>query len=72
MIYQTYYDKACIQEVLQFCSDKVNPDNFNSEDPSIDSNLKNLLCQLNNLSEKENNDNVNIPDCKYRDVSYVP
>ena len=34
----------------------------------IDPNLKNLLCQLNNLSEKENNENL--PNCKYRDISY--
>ena len=25
---------------------------------------------LNNLSEKENNDNENLPNCTYRDVSY--
>ena len=28
------------------------------------------LCQLNNLSEKENSNSENLPDCKYRDVSY--
>ena len=33
-------------------------------------NLKNLLCQLNNIFEKENNDNENLPNCKYRDISY--
>ena len=25
---------------------------------------------MNNLSEKETNDNENLPNCKYRDVSY--
>ena len=38
----------------------------------IDPNLKSLLCQLNNLSEKENIDNENLPNCKYRDISYFP
>ena len=28
------------------------------------------LCQLNNLSEKENSNSESLPDCKYRDVSY--
>ena len=36
----------------------------------MDPNLKNLLCQLNNLFEKENIDNENLPNCKYRDISY--
>ena len=36
----------------------------------MDPNLKNLLCQLNNLSEKENIDNENLPNCEYRDISY--
>ena len=29
-----------------------------------------FLCQLNNLSEKENHGNENLPNCKYRDKSY--
>ena len=29
-----------------------------------------FLCQLNNLSEKENHGNENLPNCKYRDISY--
>ena len=27
---------------------------------------------MNNLSEKENNDNENLPNCEYRDISYFP
>ena len=30
----------------------------------------NLFCQLHNLSEKRNIDNENLPNCKYRDISY--
>ena len=30
----------------------------------LDPNLKNLLCQLNNLYEQDANDNENLPDCK--------
>ena len=60
----------CFQEILQFCSKKVNPNNINSELSSIDPNLKIFLCQLNNLSEQETNSNENLPNCKYRDVSY--
>ena len=37
---------------------------------SIDSNLKNILYQLNNLSDTDTNDNENLPNFKYRDVSY--
>ena len=48
-----WYCKACIQEILPFWSKKVNS-NIRSDHPSsIDPNLKNLLCQLNNLSEQD-------------------
>ena len=29
-----------------------------------------FLCQLNNLSEKENQGNENLPNCKYRDKRF--
>ena len=60
---ETWYCKAFIQEILPFC--KINLGN-----PSIDPHLKNLLCQLNNLSEKESNENENPPKCKYWHISY--
>lgn len=47
-------DKACIQEILEVCREKANLNNFNSEHASIYRNLKNLLCQLINLSKKIN------------------
>ena len=62
--------RTCIHEILPFCNKKINPNKINLDNASIDPNLKNLLCQLNNLSEKENNDNENLPKCKYRDISY--
>ena len=49
---------------------EINQNIMNLGNAGIDSNLKNLLCQLNNLSEKENIDNENLPNCKYRDISY--
>ena len=36
----------------------------------FDPNLKILLCQLYNLSEKENYENEKLRNCKYRDISY--
>ena len=67
---ETWYCKTCIHEILPFCNKKINPNKINLGNVGIDPNLKNLLCQLNNLTEKENNDNENLPNCKYRDISY--
>ena len=67
---ETWYCKTCIQEILPFCNKKINLNKINLGNAGIDPNLKNLLCQLNNLSEKENIDNENLPNCKYRDISY--
>ena len=67
---ETWYCKTCIQEILPFCNKKINQNIINLGNAGIDPNLKNLLCQLNNLSEKENIDNENLPNCKYRDISY--
>ena len=67
---ETWYCKTCIQEILPFCNKKINQNIINLGNAGIDSNLENLLCQLNNLSEKENIDNENLPNCKYRDISY--
>ena len=67
---ETSYCKTCIHEILPFCNKKINPNKINLGNAGIDLNLKNLLCQLNDLSEKENNDNENLPNCKYRDVGY--
>ena len=67
---ETWYCKTCIQEILPFCNKKINPNKINLGNAGIDPNLKNLLCQLNNLPEKENIDNDSLPNCKYRDISY--
>ena len=67
---KTWYCKTCIQEILPFCNKKINQNIINLGNAGIDPNLKNLLCQLNNLSEKENIDNENLPNCKYRYISY--
>ena len=67
---ETWYCKTCIDEILPFCNKKINPNKINLGNAGIDPNLKNLLCQLNNLSEKKNNDNENLPNCKYRGISY--
>ena len=48
----------------------MNPNNINLGNAGINPSLKFFLCQLNNPSEKENNDNENLPNCKYRDISY--
>ena len=66
---ETWYCKTGIQEILPFCNKGINPNKINLGHASIDSNLKNLLCQLNNLPEKENIDNENLPNRKYRDIS---
>ena len=67
---ETWYCKTRVQEILPFCKKKMNPNIIILGNASIDPNLKDLLCQLNNLSEKENIDNENLPNCKYRDISY--
>ena len=67
---ETWFCKTCIQDIFPFCNKKINLNRINLGNASIGPDLKNLLCQLNNLSEKENNDNENLPNCKYRDKSY--
>ena len=67
---ETWYCETCIYEILPFCNKKIKPDKINIDKFGIGPNLTNLLCQLNNLSEKENNDNENMTNCKYRDKSY--
>ena len=67
---ESWYCKACIQDILPFCSKKVNSNTSSDHLRSIDPNLKKILCQLNNLSEQDTNNNENLPNCKHRDVSY--
>ena len=67
---ETWYCKTCIQEILPFSNKKINPNTIILGNAGIDPNLKNLLCQLNNRSEKENIDNENLTNCKYRDIYY--
>ena len=64
------YCKTCIHEILPLYNKNINPNKINLGNVGIDPNLTNLLCQLNNLSEKENSYNENLPNCKYRDISY--
>lgn len=47
-----------------------NPNKISLDNADIDPNLKNLLRQLNDISEKETNDNENLPNSKQRDTSY--
>ena len=58
LVFRKFYHSAISQNII------------NLGNAGIDPNLKNLLRQLNNLSEKENIDNENLPNCKYRDLSY--
>ena len=67
---KTWCCKTCIQEILPFWNKKINPNNINLGSVGIGPNLKNLLCQLNTLSEKEKIDNENLANCKYRDINY--
>ena len=67
---ETWFFKNCIQEILPFGNKKINPNITNVGNADIDANLKIFLCQLNNLSEKENLDIENLPNCKYKDISY--
>ena len=66
---ETWYYKTSIQDILPF-SNKKNPNRINLGITGIDPNLKKLLCQLNDLSEKDSIDNENRPNCKYRGTSH--
>ena len=66
---ETWYCKTCIHEILPFCNKNINPNKTNLGNVGIGPNLKKFLCQLNNLSGKENNDNENLINCTYRDIS---
>ena len=57
---ETWYCKTCIQKILPFCNKKINQNIINLGNAGIGPNLKNLLCQLNNLSQKEN---INMRTC---------
>ena len=67
---ESWHCKACIQEFLQFFSKKVNSNISSDHLRSIDPDLKNILCSLNNLSEQGTNDNENLPNCHEKNVSY--
>ena len=67
---ESWYCKECIHKIVPFCRRKVNPNNINAEHSRIDPNLKIFLCQLNNLLEQEIIINENLPNCKYRNVSF--
>ena len=62
--------ETCIQEISIFCSKTVNSNISSDHSRSIDPNLTKSSCQLNNFSEQDTNDNENLPNRKYRDISY--
>lgn len=47
---------------MRLCASNLNKISLDNAD--IDPNLKNLLRQLNDISEKETNDNQNLPNSK--------
>ena len=51
---QSWYCEECIQEIVPFCSNKVDPNNINSEHSSIDPNLKKICkCKYRDVSYYE-------------------
>ena len=60
------------KEILPFCSKQINNniDEKNSVHSNINTNLLNLLTQINNLTDNYNSEDENLPNCKYRDISY--
>ena len=70
---ETWHCKTCIQKILPFRNKKIYPNKINLGNSNIVPNLEFFLSQLNNLSEKEDDDNENLlntVNCKYRDISY--
>ena len=65
-----WYCKLCIKQILPFCSKQTNTDENNSGYSNINTNFLNLLSQINNLTDNDNSEDENLPDCKYQDISY--
>ena len=65
------YYKLCIKEILPFCSKQINADENNSGHSNINTNLLNLLSQINNLTDNDNSEDENLPNCKYRDIIII-
>ena len=64
-----WFYKLCIKEILPFCSKQTNIDENNSGYSNITINLLNLLSQINHLTDNDNSEDENLPNCKYRDIS---
>ena len=68
--YDRWYCKLCIKEVLPFCSKQTSIDENNSRSSNIDTNFLNLISQINSLTDNDNSEDGNLPNYKYRDISY--
>ena len=65
-----WYCKLCPKGILPFCSKQTNIDANNSGYSNINTNLLNLLSQINNLTDNDNSEDENLPNCKHWDISY--
>ena len=66
----TWYCKLCIKEILAFCSKQTNIDENDSGYSNINTDLLNSLSQINYLTGNDNSEEDNLPNWKYRDISY--
>ena len=65
-----WYCKLCIKEILFYFSKQTNIDENNSGYSNINTNLLNLLSQINNLTDNDNSEDENLPSCNYQHISY--
>ena len=65
-----WYCILCTKEILPFCSKQMNIDENNSGFSNINTKLLNLQGQITNLTDNDNSEGENLPNCKYQDISY--
>ena len=67
---ENWYCILCTPEILPFCqiNEKMSIPKGNLNKPTDA--LVNLMNQLNNFTEDEKENELNVPNCKYRDTNY--
>ena len=65
-----WHCKLCTKEILPFRSKKTSIDENNSGYSNINTNLLNLLYQINNVTDNGNTEDEYLPNHKYQDIIY--
>ena len=66
-----WYCKLCTKDILPFWSKQININKNDSVHSNINTNLLNLLSRINSLTDNDNSEEENLPNCKSQDISLI-